>query len=34
MGQELTELMFKYNVGVSNEDVYVVKKVDLDFFEE
>ncbi|MGM0878510.1 MAG: restriction endonuclease [Bacillota bacterium] len=33
-GQELTELMFKYNVGVSNEDVYVVKKVDLDFFEE
>lgn len=32
-GQELTDLMFKYNVGVSNEDVYVVKKVDLDFFD-
>lgn len=33
-GQELTDLMFKYNVGVSNEEVYTIKKIDLDFFEE
>lgn len=33
-GQELTNLMFKYNVGVSNEEVYTIKKIDLDFFEE
>lgn len=33
-GQELTDLMFKYNVGVTMEDVYVVKKIDMDFFEE
>ncbi len=33
-GQELTDLMFKYNIGVSNEDVFVTKKLDLDFFEE
>ncbi|MDF1996406.1 restriction endonuclease [Peribacillus frigoritolerans] len=33
-GQELTNLMFKYNVGVSNEVVYTIKKIDLDFFEE
>ena len=33
-GQELTDLMFKYNVGVSNEDMYIIKKIDQDFFEE
>ncbi|WP_226528161.1 restriction endonuclease [Metabacillus niabensis] len=33
-GQELTDLMFKYNIGVSNEEVYITKKLDLDFFEE
>ncbi|RHW35932.1 restriction endonuclease [Lysinibacillus yapensis] len=33
-GQELTDLMFKYNVGVSNVEVYTIKKIDLDFFEE
>ncbi|QDX92209.1 restriction endonuclease [Brevibacillus laterosporus] len=33
-GQELTNLMFKYNVGVSDEEVYTTKKIDLDFFEE
>ena len=33
-GQELTNLMFKYNVGVSDEEVYTIKKIDLDFFEE
>ncbi|MGW8822903.1 restriction endonuclease [Paenibacillus lautus] len=33
-GKELTDLMFKYNVGVSDEEVYTIKKIDLDFFEE
>lgn len=33
-GQELTNLMFKYNVGTANEEVYTIKKIDLDFFEE
>ncbi|CAH0309874.1 Mrr restriction system protein [Peribacillus sp. Bi96] len=33
-GQQLTDLMFKYNVGVSDEEVFVTKKIDLDFFEE
>ncbi|MBP0723927.1 restriction endonuclease [Bacillus sp. RG28] len=33
-GQDLTNLMFKYNVGVSDEEVYTIKKIDLDFFEE
>ncbi|KQU13102.1 restriction endonuclease [Bacillus sp. Leaf13] len=33
-GNQLTDLMFKYNVGVSNEEVFVTKKIDLDFFEE
>lgn len=33
-GQELTNLMFKYNVGVSDEEAYTIKKIDLDFFEE
>ena len=33
-GLELTDLLFKYNIGVSNEKVYITKKLDLDFFEE
>ncbi|WP_110926813.1 restriction endonuclease [Bacillus massiliglaciei] len=33
-GQQLTDLMLKYNVGVSDEEVFVTKKIDLDFFEE
>jgi restriction system protein len=33
-GLQLTDLMFKYNVGVSDEEVFVTKKIDLDFFEE
>lgn len=33
-GKELTNQMFKYNVGVSNEEVYTIKKIDLDFFED
>ncbi|WP_375103317.1 restriction endonuclease [Paenibacillus sp. RS8] len=33
-GLELTDLMFTYNIGVSNEEVYITKKLDLDFFEE
>lgn len=33
-GQQLTDLMFKYDVGVTNEEVFVTKKIDLDFFEE
>ncbi len=33
-GKQLTDLMFKYNIGVSNEEIFVTKKIDLDFFEE
>lgn len=33
-GNELAEFMFKYNIGVSENDVYIVKKVDEDFFVE
>lgn len=33
-GQELTDLMFTYNVGVSHEEEYVIKRLDLDYFEE
>jgi restriction system protein len=32
-GDELTELMIDYNVGVQNADTYIVKKVDADFFD-
>lgn len=32
-GDELAELMIDYNVGVAPADTYVVKKVDIDFFE-
>jgi restriction system protein len=33
-GARLAELMFDYEVGVSTESSYVVKRVDLDFFED
>jgi restriction system protein len=33
-GEQLTQLMIEYNVGVTIEETYVVKKVDLDYFEE
>lgn len=33
-GHKLTDLMFTYNVGVSHEAEYVIKKLDLDYFEE
>ena len=32
-GEKLTDLMFEYNVGVSNETVLSSKKIDLDYFE-
>ncbi|WP_233192540.1 restriction endonuclease [Sporosarcina sp. P2] len=33
-GQQLTDVMFKYNVGVSEEKVLIIKRIDLDFFKE
>lgn len=33
-GQQLTDLMFEFNVGLSNQSTYEVKKIDLDYFEE
>lgn len=33
-GQQLTDLMFKYNVGVTDEETFVTKRLDIDFFEE
>lgn len=33
-GQQLTDLMFKYDVGVTNEEIFVTKRLDNDFFEE
>lgn len=33
-GEQLTDLMFKYDVGVTNEEVFITKKVDNEFFEE
>ena len=33
-GKQLTKLMIKYNVGVSEEDAYIVKRLDTDFFLE
>ncbi|MFT7821494.1 restriction endonuclease [Bacillus siamensis] len=33
-GERLTDLMFNYNVGVSLENTFVIKRVDLDYFEE
>lgn len=33
-GDELAELMIDYNVGVANEETYIVKKLDSDFFDD
>lgn len=33
-GEELVELMIKYNIGVTIDKTYEVKKIDLDYFEE
>jgi len=33
-GERLTQLMIDYNVGVAEEQTYIVKKVDLDYFGE
>ena len=33
-GNQLTHLMIKYNLGVSVEHVYEVKRIDTDFFAE
>ncbi|MCA1026582.1 restriction endonuclease [Cytobacillus kochii] len=33
-GAQLTDLMFKFNVGTTEEEVFVTKRLDLDFFEE
>lgn len=33
-GQKLSELMYKHNVGVQIRDVYEIKQIDEDFFEE
>ena len=32
-GEKLTDLMIEYDLGVSTESVYIVKKLDNDFFE-
>lgn len=33
-GEELINLMIKYNVGVTVENAYEIKRIDLDFFDE
>ena len=33
-GEKLTKLMIEYDLGVSTEHNYSVKKIDKDFFEE
>lgn len=33
-GQQLTKLMFEYNVGVSTETTYEIKRIDSDYFYE
>lgn len=33
-GETLAQFMIEHNVGVSEESHYIVKKVDLDYFEE
>lgn len=33
-GEELTEYMFTYNIGVNHEETFVIKKVDEDYFGE
>lgn len=32
-GEQLTELMIKYNVGVQNAEIYELKEIDTEFFE-
>jgi restriction system protein len=33
-GQELAKFMFDFEVGISTESTYVVKRIDIDFFED
>lgn len=33
-GEQLSMLMFQYNIGVQTENVYVTKRIDNDYFEE
>lgn len=33
-GSELAKFMFDYEVGISTESTYVVKRIDNDFFED
>lgn len=33
-GEKLTKLMFEYNVGVSTETTYSIKRIDSDYFDE
>jgi restriction system protein len=33
-GEQLTQLMIDYNVGIAEEQAYVVKRIDLDYFGE
>ena len=33
-GKQLTNLMIQYNVGVTTEYIYEVKRIDKDFFED
>jgi restriction system protein len=33
-GEELAQMMIDHNIGVSEVDTYVIKKVDLDYYEE
>jgi len=33
-GEQLTQLMIDHDVGVTGESRYIVKKVDLDYFED
>jgi restriction system protein len=33
-GEELTQYMIDYNLGVSTQNIYEIKKIDSDYFEE
>ena len=33
-GEQLSELMFDYGIGVSTANSYIVKRIDSDFFED
>nr|WP_196796883.1 restriction endonuclease [Sporosarcina sp. P33] len=33
-GSQLTDLMFTYDIGVSNQETYITKQIDLDYFEQ